>query len=199
MSNEISENHGAFYEDDQYWFIIDVESVGLHGEGFAVAYGVYQNGIEHEWGVIACDSDAAEGGPYDREWAEKNVKLEPHEISYSAPRGVRSEFWSTWGLAKLRYPGIVMVGECIWPVETNFLHQGISDRPDRSVDGPYPLLDITNWIAAAGMDPMEAYERRPDELPVHHPMGDVRLSARLFHEALRRLNNNAEYLNPRMS
>jgi len=45
----------------------DVESVGLHGQGFAVGWVVLQDGQEVSSGYAACPIDAAKGARSDRE------------------------------------------------------------------------------------------------------------------------------------
>lgn len=41
--------------------VFDVESIGLHGEGFAVGYVVLQDCREVECGMFACDPSKAAG------------------------------------------------------------------------------------------------------------------------------------------
>ncbi len=88
-----------------------------------------------------------------------------------------------------------MAVECGWPVEARFLAACIDEDPDRASDGPYPLLEISTMMQAAGMDPMATYKRKPEELPAHDPRGDARLSARL----LRIARNNLESMGERKS
>lgn len=184
----------CFYPKDQYWFIFDVESIGLQGEGFAVACGIYQNGKELEYTVFSCPSAAAKGRSIDREWILENVHISDEDINCKDPIEVRDRFWNYWLYTKsnINYQNLLMAAECVWPVETNFLGQCFSDGivAEKLIASPYPLIDICNWMAAAGMDPMKNYERLENELPVHHPLGDIRQSARLFQMSLNRLRIN---------
>ena len=184
----------CFYPKNQYWFIFDVESIGLHGEGFAVACGIYQNGKELEHSMFACPSDTAKGRSIDRAWVLDHVRISDGDINCKDPFEVRDRFWNYWLYAKsnVNYQNLLMAAECVWPVETNFLSQCFSDGlvAKRLIASPYPLIDICNWMAAAGIDPMKTYNRLENELPVHHPLGDIRQSARLFQTALDRLRIN---------
>lgn len=174
-------NHQAPY------FIFDVESVGLHGSAFAVAGGVYRDGIAVSEFVFCCPTVACRGDADDRAWVNANVP--PMPITHSYPSNIRDAFWHEWEKAKASHPGITMAGECIWPVEANFIAACVRDEPQaRKWAGPYPFHEIASVMLAAGMDPMATYERLPAELPAHNPLGDARLSARLLATALRKLN-----------
>jgi hypothetical protein len=168
------------------FFVFDVESIGLHGEAYAVAGGVYfEDGTvdkESEF-LFCCEPIVAWGMDNDRAWVEKNIpRLEP---THSVPKEVREAFWNAWIQAKKSYPEIVMAGECVWPVETGFLTSCVADDPiAREWSGPYPLHEIASVMVAAGMDPMETYDRLESEMPKHNPLADARQSSRLLCEAL---------------
>ena len=165
------------------FFVFDVESVGLHGEGFAVAGGVYVNGSAQSEFCFCCPPEEAAGDADDREWIKENVPAIP--ITHRHPAAVREAFWAEWTKAKEQYPTITMAGECIWPVEAGFVEACVKQEiQDRKWAGPYPFHDIASMMLAAGMDPMATYERLPAELPAHNPLGDARLSARLLAMAL---------------
>lgn len=166
------------------FFVFDVESVGLHGEGFAVAGGVYLANGATQWEFgYACPIDEAKGGDEDRKWVKANVPT--LEVTSRLPVGIRNDFWLEWLKVQARYPDITMAAECGWPVEARFLCACIDDNPkDRNRKGPYPLMEIATYMAAAGMDPMAKYKRYETEKPEHNPLSDARLSARLLSEAL---------------
>ena len=168
------------------FFVIDVESIGLHGEGFAVG-GVLctKTGYvwERDWEFrLACPPHAARGidGSYnhseDRLWVAENIPAVPY--THFTPEAVRSEFWSLWLKAKAE--GAIMVADCGWPVEAGFLAQCIKDAPSRALEGPYPLHELASYLAAAGFDPLKTYDRLDDELPKHDPLCDARQSERLL-------------------
>jgi len=181
---------------DQPFFIFDVESVGLHGEAFAVAGGIYIGGKPVYEFCFDTDPGNAAGGGADRNWVAENVTISDDHCGQNgidrrsifgekSARGVRNHFWETWMESKRKFPSILMAGECIWPVEARFVLACIDDDKDaRNWEGPYPFLEISTMMMAAGMDPMGTYERLPSESPAHDPLADARLSARLLKEAI---------------
>lgn len=166
------------------FMVFDVESVGLHGEGFAVGYVVVTaDGKELESGRHACLPSKARGYSEGHAWVADNVPSIPP--TNHAPLGVRIRFWGDW--LKWRQKGAVLVADCAWPVEARFLIACVEDdAATREWDGPYPLHELASFLVAAGMDPMAQYDRLPNE-PKHDPLGDARQSARLLRLALKRL------------
>lgn len=166
------------------FFVFDVESIGLHGEGFAVAGGVYlSNGaVQWEFG-FSCPTDKAEGLRGDRQWVDQNVPV--LEVTHRDPIGLRMAFWKLWTNAK--HSGAEMAAECLWPVEARFVHDCIRDDAQRLADAPYPFHEISSVMLAAGMNPLATYDRTPSERPPHNPLADSRQSARLLSEALSKL------------
>lgn len=166
------------------FMVFDVESIGLHGEAFAVGYVVTGPGMQAMAGTTyACSPDTAQGTEEGRIWIAKNCP--PIAANCETPREVRDRFWQDWLMFKER--GAVLVADCQWPVEARFLIACIDDAPDeRGWSGPYPMHELASFMVAAGMDPHATYERLPDE-PEHDPLGDARQSARLLVQALDRL------------
>jgi hypothetical protein len=165
--------------DTKYYMVFDVESIGLHGTGFAVGGGAfYSTGAQMASFSFACPSEGLKGDPKDIEWVNDNIPL--LEITHRSPRQVRKAFWDTWLEYKSIYPGIVMVAECPWPVESNFLSACIQDDPSRIEDAPYPLYDVSSIMLACNEDPMATWERKESELPNHDPLADATLSARIL-------------------
>lgn len=167
--------------------VMDVESIGLYGEAFAVAAAVVASGrIIQEFG-FACNPDKAKGREADRQWVRENVVID--DVSCMAcmnPFEVRTRFWQAWMELKKRHPGVILAAECSYPVEAAFLTACIHDDLEaRCWEGPYPLHDIATFMWAAGMDPLADRERLPAELPKHNPVADVRQSVRLFVESLK--------------
>jgi hypothetical protein len=163
--------------------VFDVESIGLHGEAFAVGWVVIDgDGNELAARSAACHPDKAAGRETDRSWVRQNVP----ELDYdcASPREVREVFWREWMLAKAN--GAELWAECAWPVEARFLAACIDDDPTaRGWDGPYPLHDVATAMHMAHMDLHATYGRNGDETPAHDPMRDARQSARLLLEAER--------------
>lgn len=165
--------------DPKMFFVFDVESVGLHGEGFAVGYVVVTPaGTEMESGMFACDPHADMGIlDSDFKWVKENVPFlnKTHNTTF----GVRNAFWDKW--MEWKAMGAIMVADCGWPVEHRFLSRCIDDkRPDRDWDGPYPLLELASLIVSVGDDALKIHDRHESEHPAHNPLNDARQSARLW-------------------
>ncbi len=159
------------------FFVFDVESIGLHGEGFAVGFVVVdQEGKTLEQGKFACTPYHAEGEFRDREWVENNCPL--IMANYEWPHQIREAFWLRW--VEWKKKGALLIADCFWPVEAHFLSQCINDDRARQADAPYPLIDLASLLFAQGKDPCETLDRRETELPVHDPLADARQSARIL-------------------
>lgn len=165
------------------FMVFDVESVGLHGEGFAVAWVVVdRSGNRVAQAAYSCDPGQVRGDPDGLAWVAENVTVPP--VGHLAhPAHVRDEFWRAWIYARER--GATLWADCCWPVEARFLAACVDDdRASRTWEGPYPLHDVATLRLAAGSDPLATVDRVPDELPAHNPLNDARQSARLLIEAL---------------
>ncbi len=175
--------------------ILDCENIGLYGETYAVASAVYS--MEYTKGpfllskemVWACDPLKAEGSEEDRLWCTENIPCIP--VNCHTPRDVCGAFAEFYASAKEAYPGVVMAGECIYPVEVGFLGNCVTRGLLDKFAAPYPFHEIASFMAAAGMDPMATYDRLPNERPKHDPIADVRQSARLLHTAIWKLKTAA--------
>lgn len=167
------------------FFVFDCESVGLHGETFAVGGGVYLENSAVQWEFsMACDPLNCVGNDIGLKWVADNCPIV--EITHRNPKAVREAFWAIWHQAKA--DGAIMAADCAWPVESRFLIQCVNDKPkEREWQGPYPLMEIASYLAAAGMDPMKEYDRLPSELPKHNPLCDARQSARMLSIAMAKL------------
>lgn len=165
----------------ELFMVFDVESIGLHGEGFAVGYVVIDaSGNQVGGRQFACHPDRANGGPEGRAWVAENCPS--FAFDCASPTAVRRRFWAAWQSWKDQ--GAVLVADCAWPVEARFLIACVDDQPEQnSWNGPYPLYELASFMVAAGMDPHATYERLPDE-PMHDPLGDAKQSARLLVQAL---------------
>lgn len=173
--------------------VFDVESIGLHGEGYAVGYVVIRGGKEVDSNCNAClpSSINSDYHQQDMDWVEKNIP--PISADHMNASQVREAFWQRWDFWKRR--GALLAADCAWPVEAGFLRDCIANDLDRRWDGPYPLLEVSTMLLAAGMDPLGTHERNPNELPMHHPVNDARQSARLLMKAieiLKRRSNDQE-------
>jgi len=70
-----------------------------------------------------------------------------------------------------------MIGDVIYPVETNFISQCVKLDMNRQFDGPYPLCDISsieNIIPYKLKKELESYENSLlKEYPDHNPINDA--------------------------
>jgi len=173
------------------YLIFDVESVGLHGEGYAVGGVLFDaQGWELSTFSFACDPDDALGRFEGREWVKANAP--ELKVTHTSPRDMRSAFWELW--TKAKKDGAVLVADCGWPVEARFLAACVDDDPlERAWQGPYPLHEAATYLEAAGMDCLGTYEREPEELPQHDPLADARQTARLFFTAKQKLTKEAHH------
>ena len=175
-----------------YFLVFDVESIGLHGEGFALGCVVLDtttHTIIREFHFHS-DPDKAEGKQDDRVWVFNNVPYAP--ANCNEPKDVRDLFWSFW--TEWKELGAALLADCAWPVEARFLLACIADDPvARNWEGPYPLYDLAPMLLVLGDDPLATVERLPDELPAHNPLNDARQSARLLVLCL----DHSAALNPR--
>lgn len=168
------------------YMVFDVESAGLHGEGFAVAGVILENGEEIDSFCYVAPLHTVDCSEESEKWLGENVLPHLPEANRQGAQGVRSGFWADW--MHWKEQGAQLVTDCGWPVEANFLTACIADDPEnRSWNGPYPLFDLPSILLAAGENPTETFPRLSDELPAHNPLSDARQSARVMMSALKRI------------
>lgn len=164
------------------FMVFDVESIGLHGEGFAVAWIVVSRiGDVLDEGCLSCNPDDCSGTDESRLWVAENIPTLPR--TNPTKFHLRNEFWHEW--RHWADQGAVLVADCAWPVEANFLTACIKvNHAEREWQGPYPLHDLASMLLALGRNPLAVTERLPNELPAHHPLMDARQSARQLVDCL---------------
>ena len=167
-----------------YILVFDVESVGLHGEGYAFGYVVHKTstGEQVEEGIITCPSALAVGDASGREWIQKHV--DPH-LPFpveQTPHEVRTLAWQV--LTRWSVRGAVIFVDWGWPVEARFLARCVDDDLRRKTMIS-PIQEIATVVELAGAG--EDSARRPEELPLHNPLSDARHSLRILLQALARL------------
>ncbi len=164
------------------YMVFDVESIGLHGEGFAVAWVVVsEDGQRLEEGLYSVDPDMCQGTDADRAWVAENVPL--LEANCATKEELYDVFWAAW--LRWKSQNAFLTADCAWPVETNFLSACVRAKPEeRAWEGPYPLLDLANVVTTLSGDATKLSERHADELPAHHPLMDTRQSARVLVRSL---------------
>jgi hypothetical protein len=168
-----------------YYFVFDVESVGLHGEGFSVGFVVIRpDGSEVCAACYWSDPEDANGTRTGLDWVKANCPIPMVAAPFRTAREVRDAFWSSW--QSYKDMGAVLAADVAWPVEARFLIACIDDAPqEREWQGPYPLIDIASVRLAKGMNPLGTESRRDNETPAHDPLNDARQSARLLLEAFK--------------
>jgi hypothetical protein len=171
------------------FMVFDVESIGLHGDGFAVAWVVVnREGERLGEGCMACPRHLCAGTAESRLWVDENVPA--LDVTSPTPQHLRNTFWHEW--RHWADQGAALVADCAWPVEANFLSACVKlNHKEREWQGPYPLHDLASVLLALGADALAVTERLPDELPAHHPLMDARQSARQLVACLKA--HNAEF------
>ena len=163
------------------YFVFDCESIGIHGEAFAVGWVVIgEAGQQVATAGYACHPDLAKGDDEGRAWLAQHLP----SLNYNCrdPKHVREEFCRAWQFA--RGKGVLLVADCPWPVEARFLATCVDEGLLGPLEGPYPLLDVASVRLAAGLDPLTEAPRLLTEVPPHDPRVDAKQSARLLVEAI---------------
>lgn len=165
-------------------FSFDVESIGLYGDVFAVGIVILSDdNTEVESLFLRADDKLAAGLGTNRQWVKENVipTLEP--INCSSLRDLRDSFWNYYISCKTRYPNIVFVADCGSPCESGFLKMCVlDDLENRQWSAPFPLHEVGTALYLCGKDPTASYDRKPNELPIHNPVNDARMSGRVWLE-----------------
>lgn len=187
-----------------HYLSFDVESVGLFGPPFAVGYVVVtEKGEEVGNGLLGWDyhnnldelveSSASRWSTAlgDQLWVEENVipALPKGWANCKTQGDLYQSFYMAWQSYKASLPDLLLVTDCPFPVEANFLLEMLKHVNRRTLfDSPYPLIDVASILLAAGQNPLATTKRRDGELPAHNPLNDARQSARQLVEALRVLD-----------
>lgn len=163
--------------------VFDVESIGLHGEAYAVGWTIIENGHEVDFGHAATHPDNAlpsmsaspESIQNSRKWLQDNVEVP--SINASTTLEVREAFWREW--TKIKNKGGSLWSEVNWPVESNFLSACIEDNhEEREWNGPYPLFDIGNLRRIMNISPATVVFKSWHAGRPHNPLFDCRQSAK---------------------
>lgn len=164
-----------------YIFSFDVESNGLHGQGFAVGAVVYdlRSGTVLDSFALRCPIEGSAIDP----WVEDNVlpQLADLKLTHVSGKDMRAEFWRRMRAAMADYNDLIVMADFAYPVEARFLAACQDDDPGRAWEAPYPLHDLGTLLLAADMDPdvdrVKWAGLDPNEVRTHHPLDDARVSA----------------------
>jgi hypothetical protein len=171
-----------------FHFVFDVESIGLHGEAFAVGFVVLDaQWVLQEERLWVIPSQLAKGAEEDRQWVKQHIQdvlaaeERPLEANCTNARTMRSEFFERWVFWKANNAD--MYADCTWPVESGLLSACIRDAQEQGVPnaawlGPYPVVDIMSLERAARWAGFAQELKRDESLfPLHHPLADAKYSA----------------------
>lgn len=184
---------------DQKYMVFDVESFGLYGEGFAYGYVVIDGmGKIYEERLCSCNMNTTFEGEFishelhvggytgdawfdsvmdDRDWLDMNIPCldeVPNHIGFEDPKALRKDFLQQ--LKRLRTEGVELIGDCIYPVETNFIAKAFEDVVIETIDDSPFIYDINLLQKMEGLH-LPFLE---SELPQHNPLNDAKQSARVF-------------------
>jgi len=190
----------------QHYLSLDVESLGLFGPPFAVGFClVDESGAELEsgiygwdfkifsnllyWDYASNDSTRWEINHKDEYWVLENVipALPPLWANCKGIIDFYQRFYKeVWDVCFFKYPNLIAVSDCPFPVEFNFILEMLHSVGHRDMThSPLPLIDVASVLLAHGYDPIATYKRREDELPAHDPCKDARQSIRLMLSVLK--------------
>lgn len=164
---------------------IDAETDGLWGDPFAVAAIVYQDGVE----VARCVGRLPNDQVGDR-WVQKNVlpALGPSDgacpITHEYYSDMLSDFANFYMKHKSEAEVICHMG---YIVEAHLFREMKRMGYIGEWDGPYPLLDVSGNLQAAGYDPtsVDSYAKAhslsiTDYGTTHNPLYDAEVAAKVY-------------------
>lgn len=160
------------------YFVFDVESAGLYGEGFAVGYAVVDDTdfLMHASDWRTAGIGAVECAESQCDWLRAHLPAEvlfPDQCE-GIPKLSLNQLRAWFESELEKFPGCMLVSDCAFPVETNWLLA--------CKIAPYTLIDVSTALLLSGRDPVGTFDRKPNELPAHHPMADALQSARMLLE-----------------
>jgi len=148
--------------------MVDVESNGLYGEGFAfgVVAGIIKDGeveVVEKVGYNAADA-IEDMDP----WVVENVLPKLNSLKkVNGLRELRDAFWNIY--TKYKAEGYEIWGDVIYPVETGFMADVIKDDlENRQWEGPYPFRDLGTIL-----DPNISRAEFSGMDYTHNPMDDA--------------------------
>lgn len=158
--------------------VFDVESISLHGEGFAVGAVVANKKTSVIIDRFELLSEEGEGKAND--WVKENII--PHLLSMNTCQTnlqLRDQFYAFYMKWK---DSCDIYSDVNFPVETNFLSAIVADNPqEREWNMPYPLLDVADIVDIS----IDRLQECGKNLIKHHPAHDAEASAICL---LKRLN-----------
>jgi hypothetical protein len=159
---------------------LDCEANGLHGQIFAFAATIHEDGEE----VLDWQARCPIFGPVDP-WVAENVL--PALANMPETGSHYSDLIGEWrSLYEARdRESTLVIAHVAWPIEARFLWDAHSAMP---FSGPFPLIDVASMLHQAGEDPTSVDDylvKRSIPLPTgtaHHPLYDCRAAALAYFE-----------------
>lgn len=180
MKHNLKVNGQLFFKHfkrKKYYFVVDIESDGLYGEGFCVSAIV----VDIRSGkMIDKFIGIAESNKVTSEWVKKEALPHLRNIKdYGTKDNLRKEFWSFY--ESYRKDSIILTDSGS-PVEAYWFRQCVMDNhSEREYLGPFPMHDVATAVLLSGVGNVTRLEYAGlTEYPQHHPYYDCLASLITF-------------------
>jgi hypothetical protein len=158
-----------YFKYKKFFFIIDVESDGLLGDGFCVSAIV----IDIKKGeIIDKFIKMAEVNTVKNEWVKNEVIPHLNDIAIlNSKLELQEEFWEFW--MKYRHQSLTLTDSGS-PVESYWFRQCIlNDIINREKLGPFPQHDVATAVLVSGIGSVKRLEYAMlTDYPKHNPFYD---------------------------
>lgn len=168
-------------------FFVDAESDGLYGSVLSVAALVTDEEnreLCHFYGAVSPEQTEIRSP-----WVRMHVlpMLGMAEEIFPTEAALTEAFWQFWLDHRKTCQCIADVGV---PVEARLFSLCVRRDPQvREFLGPYPLLDLSTLLLARGIDPLSDRATLSGlALTPHDPLNDVRMAAKIWHQAISKTN-----------
>lgn len=178
------------------YFVVQAQSKGLYGDPFAAAYTIVdERGVEKESNYFTCPVENAQGLSSDCDWINQYVLpnlLEKQSIQLENPDELCEKIWLVWLRCKQEDPLLYCASSVAFPIVMNIFSRAIlKDVDQREALAPYPLLEIQTAFLLTGYKISgDSCQRQERERLKRNPLHDSRYYARLFCEALHKIQED---------
>lgn len=157
-------------------FFVDAETDGLYGDFLSIAALVFdENGKEIDIFYKAAQDTCCKKNHLD--WVKKNVLPYLENCDWvSSEEKLIDLFWKFWFKYK---DNSLCIADVPYPVEFRLFQKCVEKNVvERSMDAPYPLLDISSMLYAKGLDPNIERKQliKEEDGIVHNALLDARRS-----------------------
>lgn len=157
-------------------FFVDAETDGLYGSFLSVAALVTDGEgreLEEFYGEVAVSPAQLRSS-----WAREHVLpgMGKTDRVYSDEEALQEAFWAFWLRHRERAECVAYVQ---YPVEARLFTACVMRQPEkREFLGPFPLYDLSTLLSMSGLHfDADLQQLSGMQLPSHHALNDVRLSA----------------------